>query len=124
MKVSTAKTEGKALRMMQFSLRFWSGYLHQCNMRLRMMQFSLRFWSGYLHQPQKYYYDSLSFYFDALNANFDLDVSVANSDVAIIADNRLSIAECLRLRWSIILFINRLSPMSPKAAKVKMQNAE
>ena len=26
----------------------------------RMMQFSLRFWSGYLHQPQKYYNDSLS----------------------------------------------------------------
>ena len=37
------------------------------------------------------------------------------SDVAIIADNRLSIAERLRLRWSIILFNNRLSPMSPKA---------
>ena len=33
-----------------------------------------------------------------------------SSDVAIIADNRLSIAERLRLRWSIILFINRLSP--------------
>ena len=26
----------------------------------RMMQFSLRFWSGYLHQPKKYYNDSLS----------------------------------------------------------------
>ena len=25
-----------------------------------MMQFSLRFWSWYLHQPQKYYSDSLS----------------------------------------------------------------
>ena len=25
----------------------------------RMMQFSLRFWSGYLHQPKKYYNDSL-----------------------------------------------------------------
>ena len=26
----------------------------------RMMQFSLRFWSGYLHQPKKYYNDSLN----------------------------------------------------------------
>ena len=26
----------------------------------RMMQFSLRFWSGYRHQPQKYYNDSLN----------------------------------------------------------------
>ena len=26
----------------------------------RMMQFSLRFWSGYLHQPKKYYNDSLA----------------------------------------------------------------
>ena len=43
------------------------------------------------------------------------------SDVAIIADNQLSIAERLRLRWSIILFINRLSPMLPKAAKAKTQ---
>ena len=25
----------------------------------RMMQFSLRFWSGYLHQPKIYYNDSL-----------------------------------------------------------------
>ena len=46
--------------------------------------------------------------------------TLASSDVAIIPDNRLSIAERLRLRWSIILFINRLSPMSPKA---KTQNA-
>ena len=26
----------------------------------RMMQFSLHFWSGYLHQPKKYYNDSLN----------------------------------------------------------------
>ena len=29
---------------------------------LRMMQFSLRFWSGYLHQPKKYYNDSLKIF--------------------------------------------------------------
>ena len=28
----------------------------------RMMQFSLHFWSGYLHQPKKYYTDSLNVY--------------------------------------------------------------
>ena len=41
------------------------------------------------------------------------------SDVAIIADNRLSIAERLRLRWSIILFNNWLS-----LRKAKTQNTE
>ena len=30
----------------------------------RMMQFSLRFWSGYLHQPKKYYNDSLNEHYE------------------------------------------------------------
>ena len=46
-------------------------------------------------------------------------IIVVTSDVAIIADNRLSIAERLRLRWSIILFNNRLSPTSPRPRKAK-----
>ena len=43
-----------------------------------------------------------------------------SSDVAIIADNRLSIAERLRLRWSIILFNNRLSPTSSWLSSVTL----
>ena len=35
------------------------------------------------------------------------------SDVVIITDNRLLIAQCLPLRWSIILFRNRQKPKCP-----------
>ena len=35
----------------------------------RMMQFSLRFWSGYLHQPKKYYNDSLIEFCSAVAEN-------------------------------------------------------
>ena len=46
------------------------------------MQFSLRFWCGYLHQPKNITTIPYHFISTLLNSNFDFDVSVAN-DVAI-----------------------------------------
>ena len=59
MEVSTPKTERKLYHVRIHSKK-GGKTASSC-----MMQFSLRFWSGYLHQPKKYYSDSLSFYFDA-----------------------------------------------------------